>query len=55
MPPAIDGALEDNVAIFHAPWGFELVSIAVPVKVWHGAQDRFEPYRRSGWRVHPGF
>jgi pimeloyl-ACP methyl ester carboxylesterase len=49
MGPAIDGALDDNVAIFHALWGFELTSIAVPVKVWHGAQDRFVPYSHGRW------
>ena len=45
----IDGALDDNVAIFYAPWGFEPASIAVPVKVWHGAQDRFVPYAHGRW------
>jgi pimeloyl-ACP methyl ester carboxylesterase len=49
MAPAIDGALDDNVAIFSALWGFELMSIAVPVKVWHGAQDRFVPYAHGRW------
>ena len=46
---AIDGVLDDNVALFFAPWGFEPVSIAVPVKVWHGAQDRFVPYTHGRW------
>lgn len=45
----IDGARDDNVAIFYAPWGFEPASIAVPVKVWHGAQDRFVPYGHGLW------
>jgi pimeloyl-ACP methyl ester carboxylesterase len=45
----IDGWLDDNVAIFYAPWGFEPASIAVPVKVWHGAQDRFVPYTHGRW------
>ena len=45
----IDGALDDNVAIFYAPWGFEPAAIAVPVKVWHGAQDRFVPYAHGRW------
>jgi pimeloyl-ACP methyl ester carboxylesterase len=49
MVPAIDGVLDDNVAIFQAPWGFELGSISVPVKVWHGAQDRFVPSTRGRW------
>jgi pimeloyl-ACP methyl ester carboxylesterase len=49
MAPAIDGALEDNIAIFSSQWGFELRSIAVPVKIWHGAQDRFVPYSHGCW------
>jgi pimeloyl-ACP methyl ester carboxylesterase len=51
MAPALDGALDDNVAIFHAPWGFEPASICVPVKVWHGAQDRFVPHVHGRWLV----
>lgn len=51
MAPALDGVLDDNVAIFEAPWGFEPASIAVPVKVWHGAQDRFVPYGHGRWLV----
>jgi pimeloyl-ACP methyl ester carboxylesterase len=49
MAPAIDGVLDDNVAIFHALWRFELTSITVPVKVWHGAQDRFVPHSHGRW------
>jgi pimeloyl-ACP methyl ester carboxylesterase len=49
MGPSLDGALDDNVAIFHAPWGFEPESISVPVKVWHGARDRFVPYAHGRW------
>ncbi|HEY3089690.1 MAG TPA: alpha/beta hydrolase [Jatrophihabitantaceae bacterium] len=51
MTPAKDGVLDDNVAIFHARWGFELASISVPVKVWHGAQDRFVPWQHGRWIV----
>ena len=49
MAPALDGVLDDNVAIFGASWGFEPASIAVPVKVWHGAQDRFVPGTHGRW------
>jgi pimeloyl-ACP methyl ester carboxylesterase len=51
LAPTLDGALDDNVAIFQAPWGFEPASICVPVKVWHGAQDRFVPYAHGRWLV----
>jgi pimeloyl-ACP methyl ester carboxylesterase len=51
MARSIDGVLDDNVAIFQAPWGFEATSISTPVKVWHGAQDGFVPYRHGRWLV----
>jgi len=49
LAPAIDGALDDNIAIFYAPWGFEPASIEVPVKVWHGIQDRFIAPAHGRW------
>ena len=49
ITPVIDGALDDNIAIFYAPWGFETASITVPVKVWHGTQDHFVPYAHGRW------
>jgi pimeloyl-ACP methyl ester carboxylesterase len=51
MAPALDGAIDDNVAIFRDSWGFEPASISVPVKVWHGAQDRFVPDAHGRWLV----
>ena len=30
-------------------WGFDLGGIAVPVKVWHGRQDRFVPVQHGQW------
>ena len=47
--PVIDGALDDNIAIFYAAWGFEPGSITVPVKVWHGGQDRFVARAHGRW------
>jgi pimeloyl-ACP methyl ester carboxylesterase len=49
ITPVIDGALDDNIAIFYAPWGFDPASIAIPVKVWHGAQDRFIAPAHGRW------
>ena len=49
IAPAIDGALDDNIAIFYDSWGFEPASIAVPVKVWQGAQDRFVAPAHGRW------
>jgi pimeloyl-ACP methyl ester carboxylesterase len=31
------------------PWGFELESIRVPVKLWHGRHDRFVPFQHGQW------
>ena len=30
-------------------WGFDLRDIRVPVKVWHGRQDRFVPVQHGQW------
>ena len=49
ITPVIDGALDDNIALFYAPWGFDPASITVPVKVWHGAQDRFIASAHGRW------
>ncbi len=49
LTPVIDGALDDNIAIFYAAWGFEPASITVPVKVWHGAQDHFVAPAHGRW------
>jgi pimeloyl-ACP methyl ester carboxylesterase len=44
------GWFDDDLA-FISPWGFELSSIARPVTVWHGAQDRFVPPSHGRWLV----
>ena len=49
IAPGIDGALDDNVALFHAQWGFQAASIAIPVKIWHGIQDRFIASAHGRW------
>jgi pimeloyl-ACP methyl ester carboxylesterase len=30
-------------------WGFELSEIRVPVKIWHGHQDRMVPIQHGQW------
>ena len=30
-------------------WGFDLEDIQVPVKIWHGRQDRFVPVQHGQW------
>lgn len=39
----------DNGAAYLSDWGFDLGDIDVPVKVWHGRQDRFVPVQHGEW------
>jgi pimeloyl-ACP methyl ester carboxylesterase len=48
LAPSEQGWWDDGVAHM-APWGFELGSIRVPVKVWHGREDRFVPFQHGEW------
>jgi pimeloyl-ACP methyl ester carboxylesterase len=42
------GWWDDEVAAL-ADWGFDLRDIRVPVKIWHGRQDRFVPVQHGQW------
>jgi pimeloyl-ACP methyl ester carboxylesterase len=48
LAPGEQGWWDDGVAHME-PWGFELESIEVPVKVWHGREDRFVPFQHGQW------
>jgi pimeloyl-ACP methyl ester carboxylesterase len=39
----------DDGAASLASWGFDLRDIQVPVKIWHGRQDRFVPVQHGQW------
>ena len=48
LAPGDQGWWDDGVSHM-SPWGFEVESIRVPVKVWHGRQDRFVPFQHGEW------
>lgn len=48
---SVEGWIDDDVALFHSPWGFDPASISTPVKVWHGGEDRFVPFAHGRWLV----
>lgn len=39
----------DDVLAFRGPWGFDLRSTAVPVRLWHGEDDNFAPATHTKW------
>lgn len=48
LAPGDQGWWDDSASHLE-PWGFELESIRVPVKIWHGHQDRFVPVQHGQW------
>lgn len=42
------GWFDDDLA-FTRDWGFDPITIAVPVAVWQGRQDRFVPFAHGEW------
>jgi pimeloyl-ACP methyl ester carboxylesterase len=49
LEPGEEGWSEDDIATFHAPWGFDPADIGVKVKIWHGADDTFVPCGQGRW------
>jgi pimeloyl-ACP methyl ester carboxylesterase len=39
----------DDVLALRADWGFDLGAISSPVRIWHGADDRFSPVSHAEW------
>jgi pimeloyl-ACP methyl ester carboxylesterase len=49
LASGMEGWSEDDFAVFHTSWGFEPAAVSVPVKVWHGREDRFVPFGHGQW------
>jgi pimeloyl-ACP methyl ester carboxylesterase len=45
----VEGGQDDEIAIYHQPWGFEFADIRVPVLLWHGQKDQFVGVREGRW------
>jgi pimeloyl-ACP methyl ester carboxylesterase len=48
LSPGDQGWWDDGAAKLTS-WGFDLGGIRVPVKIWHGRQDRFVPVQHGQW------
>ena len=48
VSPGDQGWWDDGAAHL-ASWGFDLRDIRVPVKIWHGRQDRMVPVQHGQW------
>ena len=48
VAPGDQGWWDDGVAHL-TDWGFDFRDIRVPVKIWHGRQDRFVPVQHGQW------
>ena len=49
MRPGLDGALDDTMALYALPWGFDPAAITVPAYLWHGELDTLVPATHSRW------
>lgn len=47
--PGLAGAIDDSVALFGSPWGFDPAEVTVPVRMWHGEQDGVVPFSHARW------
>jgi len=39
----------DDVLALRSPWDFDLKSIRIPVRLWHGVEDNFAPASHTRW------
>jgi pimeloyl-ACP methyl ester carboxylesterase len=48
LAPGDQGWWDDGAA-YLTDWGFDVRDIQLPVKIWHGRQDRFVPVQHGQW------
>ncbi len=49
LRPGIDGWVDDVLALYGLPWGFDPADITVPVMLWHGGTDTVVPAAHTAW------
>jgi pimeloyl-ACP methyl ester carboxylesterase len=49
LRPGLAGWVDDELALYGLPWGFDPASITVPVQLWHGELDTVVPVSHSAW------
>ncbi|MEV4392995.1 alpha/beta hydrolase [Nonomuraea sp. NPDC049607] len=47
--PGVGGWADDVIALFGRPWGVDLASVTVPVRLWHGELDGVVPVAHARW------
>ncbi|RIQ26261.1 alpha/beta fold hydrolase [Jiangella rhizosphaerae] len=47
--PGLHGWVDDELALYGLPWGFDPADITVPVSLWHGELDTVVPVAHSVW------
>ncbi|SDM27891.1 alpha/beta fold hydrolase [Allokutzneria albata] len=49
LRPGLDGWIDDELALYGLPWGFDPATITSPVRLWHGDLDTVVPVSHSVW------
>lgn len=49
LRPGLRGWVDDELALYALPWGFDPAVITVPVSLWHGELDTVVPVAHSAW------
>lgn len=47
--PGLDGWIDDELALYALPWGFDPATVAAPARVWHGDLDTVVPVAHAVW------